>query len=116
MSDARVELTNGRGEPAGEHEKPERFTFRCPVHNRGRDPEKRTNVCPDLLIAAGPHSAAHGIKRDPQSKNGGHAQWDWDGNRQAPTFAPSIRCSGCGWHGYIRAGRCVDTSGREEPD
>jgi hypothetical protein len=34
-------------------------------------------------------------------------------NRDAPTFSPSIDCKGC-WHGYIRNGRCVDTSGNDE--
>lgn len=40
----------------------------------------------------------------------------WDGNREAPTFSPSIDCTNGGkrpecWHGYIRAGRVCDTSG-----
>ncbi len=47
--------------------------------------------------------------------NDGRAQWDWDGDRERPTFAPSINCTGC-WHGYIRGGRCVDVNGIEEPD
>lgn len=39
----------------------------------------------------------------------------WDGNREAPTFDPSIDCS-CrgkhpgGWHGYIIAGRVCGTN------
>lgn len=45
----------------------------------------------------------------PGPKNG------WDGNREAPTFSPSIDCS-CGgrrpgWHGYIRQGKVCDTNG-----
>jgi Family of unknown function (DUF6527) len=44
--------------------------------------------------------------------------WIWDGNRDKPTFTPSINCLSCPgkWHGYIRAGRCVDTSGSDEKE
>lgn len=79
----------------------ETFDFACPKHNRR---------CGPLLIAGAPH----GIKRDGQNRDGGQAQWDWDGNADAPTFSPSIDCKRC-WHGYIRNGRCVDTNGRDEP-
>jgi Family of unknown function (DUF6527) len=37
------------------------------------------------------------------------------GEREQPTFTPSINCGHCGWHGYLRGGRCVDTSGVDEP-
>lgn len=30
--------------------------------------------------------------------------WTWDGNESAPTLEPSINCSECGWHGFIREG------------
>lgn len=34
--------------------------------------------------------------------------WEWDGNLDAPTLAPSIWSKkdkgGCGWHGWIKAG------------
>lgn len=80
------------------------FGFACP---RGRNHKGR---CSGLIIAG-----RTDIKRDPNGKNGGEAQWDWDGNREAPTFTPSINCGGC-WHGYIRAGRCVDTRGKDEPE
>lgn len=31
--------------------------------------------------------------------------WAWDGHRQAPTLAPSIRqMAGCKWHGHLQAG------------
>ena len=67
-------------------------------------------MCSGLLIAG-----RSDIKRDGQGGNGGRPQWDWDGNREAPTFSPSINCGSC-WHGYIRAGRCVDTAGKDEPE
>jgi len=79
----------------------ENFSFRCPKQANYR--------CGYLLIAG---RTKH--KRDGNNQNGGVAQWDWDGNREAPTFTPSINCKGC-WHGYIRAGRCVDTAGKDEP-
>ena len=34
--------------------------------------------------------------------------WEWDGNEDKPTLAPSIACGrpkGCDWHGYMTAGR-----------
>jgi hypothetical protein len=37
--------------------------------------------------------------------------WDWDGNEEAPTLLPSINCNGtggCGWHGFIKAGKLID--------
>lgn len=30
--------------------------------------------------------------------------WQWDGNKEAPTLTPSINYVGV-WHGYMRAGR-----------
>lgn len=85
--------------PAGQEH---RFGFACPKH--------KDRSCEGLIIAG-----RTSLKRDPQGKNGGIAQWDWDGNRESPTFVPSINCGGC-WHGFIRNGRCVDTAGHDEPE
>ena len=41
----------------------------------------------------------------PIQKLSNGASWEWDGNREAPTISPSINCGGCGWHGWIRAGK-----------
>jgi hypothetical protein len=76
------------------------FSFDCPKHPRR---------CFGLVIAG-----KTDLKRDPQGKNDGIAQWDWDHNRSAPSFAPSINCGSC-WHGYIRAGRTVDCQNNDEP-
>lgn len=118
MTAANVVFLDLDGEPVAADVKPTRFSFRCVRWNRDKHPsDRRETPCGGLLIAEGPHSAAHGIKRDGQGNNGGRPQWDFDGDRTAPTFSPSINCAQvCGWHGYIRAGRCVDTSGRDEPD
>lgn len=106
MSDARV-VFHSKGARRFHHERggveaghEQAFSFQCPLYDRR---------CGDLLIAG--RSA---VKRDGQNKNGGAAQWDWDGDRDAPTFTPSVNCGGC-WHGYIRAGRCVDVHGADEP-
>lgn len=80
---------------------PHRFAFRCP---------KSGQLCGHLVIAG-----RTTLKRDPQNKNDGIAQWDWDGNREAPTFHPSINCKHC-WHGYIVEGRCVDTARKDMPE
>jgi hypothetical protein len=114
MTAANVDFLTLTGDPCPPDQAPARFTFRCVGHNRGRHPKLLPVNCANLLIA---NAAPHGIKRDPQGANGGRPQWDWDGNREAPTFTPSINCSAhCGWHGYIRNGRCVDTRNRDEPD
>jgi len=117
MTAANVEFLSIEGKPCEEGEKPARFTFRCVGYNRGRHLLDHRSKCARLLIAEGPHSAAHGVKRDGQNQNDGRAQWDWNGDHENPTFNPSINCeSHCGWHGYIRNGRCVDVNGNDEPE
>ncbi len=100
MSDAKVKFYGQDMAAEAPAETAARFGFSCP---RGR------GACSGLLIAG-----RTDLKRDSQGKNGGHAMWDFDGDASAPTFRPSINCKGC-WHGYIRAGRCVDAGGKEEP-
>lgn len=102
MSDAKVifsRLDDLVADPGQE----QTFSFNCPKRNGGR--------CEGLIIRG-----KTGFKHDPQSENGGIAQWTWDGNREAPTFTPSINCGDCGWHGYIENGRCVDTAKKDEPE
>ncbi len=76
------------------------FSFICPKGNR----------CGDLPILGRTN-----MKHDPQNQNGGSAHWGWDGNRDKPTFTPSIDCKGC-WHGYIEGGRTVSCAKTDEPE
>lgn len=101
MSDAKVrfETTDYDAAAAGQEQL---FGFNCP---------RKDQRCEGLVIAG-----KTTYKRDPQGKNGGVAQWDWDHNRVDPSFAPSINCGACGWHGYIRRGRAVDCANKDEPD
>jgi hypothetical protein len=85
VSDAKVEFKD-EDTPG----KPEFFTFKCPKADR---------TCGWLMI---------------RGASGDRPSWEWDGNRERPTFTPSVDCKGC-WHGYIRAGRCVDPAGQDEP-
>lgn len=110
MSDAKVQfhrVEDGRQRSWAQNREPvepgqeQAFSFACPLHDRR---------CGDLVIAG-----RTALKRDPNGKNGGIAQWDWDANRESPTFTPSVNCKGC-WHGYIRQGRCVTTHGNDEPE
>lgn len=112
MSAAKVEFLTLAGDPCPADQKSARFTFRCVNWNKDRDPRLYPIKCANLLLAG-----ATDIKRDPQGQNGGRPQWDWDGNSQSPTFSPSVNCAdcGCGWHGYIRNGRCVSSAGQDEP-
>jgi hypothetical protein len=74
------------GKPCLPDQRPARFTFPC-IRAPGEPGfGGEVNTCGMLLIA----NAGHGIKRDPQNKNGGTAQWDWNGNRDCPTFTPSV--------------------------
>ena len=100
VSDAKVTYETLEFETA-EPGKEQRFDFNCPLHDRR---------CGSLVIAG-----RTTLKHDPQGQNGGIAQWGWDGNREKPTFTPSVNCKGC-WHGYIRAGRCVSTGNTDEPE
>lgn len=82
--------------------KEQTFTFACP---RGK------RRCGGLVIAG-----RTDLKRDPQGQNGGIAQWEWDGNRETPTFKPSVNCGHCGWHGFVENGRCVNVAHQDEPE
>lgn len=78
------------------------FGFNCPRNDRR---------CEGLVIAG-----KTDLKRDPQGRNDGVAQWDWDNQRERPTFSPSINCGVCKWHGYIRGGRTIDCANKDEPE
>lgn len=99
MSDARVRFftANKWPAPAGAEVY---FSFSCPNGNE---------CCWWLILGK------TDIQHDPQNLNGGRAQWQWDGHRASPTFAPSLNCGGC-WHGYIEKGRCVNTTKIDEPE
>lgn len=101
MSAANVRFQKLDGSDAAPGEE-QCFTITCP----------KGNTCGTWLIAG-----RTSIPRDGQNKNGGKAQWDWTQgtSRDAPTFSPSLNCSGC-WHGYVRQGRCVDVNGLDEPE
>lgn len=100
MAEAKVTFETedfDRAEPGKE----QLFGFNCP---------KSDQRCEGLTIFAKTDA-----KHDPMGQNGGVAQWVWNGNRDNPTFTPSINCASC-WHGFIRNGRTVDCAGVEEPE
>lgn len=101
MSEARVRFDR-LGSLGAEPGQEQTFGFACP-HGKGR--------CEGLIIRG-----RTDLPHDPQGKNGGIAQWNWDGNRDAPTFSPSVNCGFCKWHGYIERGRCVNTQYQDEPE
>lgn len=78
------------------------FSFQCPLH-KGR-------ICSNLPILG-----RTGLKHDPQGQNGGSAHWTFNGDRDKPTFSPSVDHKGC-WHGYIENGRCVSVAKVDEPE
>lgn len=106
MSDAEVRfhVVDGEHRWTDGHEsvssgREQAFSFACPLHRRR---------CGDFIIVGRTL-----FRHDPSRRNGGIPQWEWDGNRKAPTFEPSIDCKGC-WHGFIRDGRCVDAHDGDE--
>lgn len=64
---------------------PTRFGFECP---------KRTNgfMCTGLII-----------RNNPDGLHVQNQTWEWNGDREKPTFSPSINCANCS-HGYIENG------------
>lgn len=68
MADAKVTFETLDYEPAASGQE-QRFDFNCPKHDRR---------CGALVIAG-----RTDLPRDGQNRNGGIAQWDWDGNREA---------------------------------
>lgn len=85
------------GDPVPAGAKPTTFDFWCP---RGR------RWCAGLLIRS-PTQPGEAARRPPS--------WIWDGNVDAPTFAPSINHEGC-WHGYIEKGVFLTCNKTPEPD
>lgn len=102
MSDAHVTFgqLDSLHAPTGQEQT---FSFACPRRRQGR--------CEGLIIRG-----RTDLKHDPQGQNGGIAQWSWDGNRDRPTFAPSINCGTCGWHGFVEGGRCVNQAKQDEQE
>ena len=76
-------------------EHPYMIAFGCPC-GKCHDPEQ--------VI----HNSYLHITR-PSQPSVGKPDWQWDGNREAPTLTPSIQRRGaCNWHGYLRAGKFVE--------
>ena len=69
-------------EPCPLDEAPARFGFECPKHP-GR-------MCSGLLIRGQGHDVPN-------------RTWTWNGDREKPTFSPSINCVQCS-HGFIENG------------
>lgn len=101
MSDAAVAFSTLHKMDAAPGEE-QMFSYRCP---------RRGTRCEGLVI-----TGTTTLPHDPGGKNGGIAQWSWDHNRAEPTFAPSIVCGVCDWHGFIEKGRCVNTAHVDEPE
>jgi hypothetical protein len=72
--------------PGTPPEEVHRFGFRCP---------RKGHMCEGLNLRGRGHDIPN-------------KSWTWDGNVEAPTFSPSINCGGCGWHGFIEAGKLRD--------
>lgn len=54
-----------------------------------------------------PNGKHCGVPIKPAEPNAAGCAWDWNGNDDSPTLAPSINCNGaggCGWHGSIQNG------------
>lgn len=58
------------------------------------------------LTAAADGEAAIPIRPPGAAPEPGRVEWEWDGNREAPTLTPSIlHHSRVPWHGWLRAGK-----------
>lgn len=91
MSEPKFEFRRLDYTPCPPDEKPARFGFTCPNGN---------GQCTGMLLRPGPHTA-EGVPQIP------NRTWEWNGDREKPTFRPSIDCkvdSKPCWHGYITDG------------
>jgi hypothetical protein len=70
------------------------FGFECP---------KRTDgfMCSGLVIRGNKGGLS---QTEYDSAVARKSTWEWNGNREAPTFSPSIDCKRCS-HGYIENGK-----------
>ena len=90
--------------PCPPDEAPERFGFECP--------RRPGHMCTGLLIRTAELAAKLAIAGPSGWRR--PASWQWNGDRDRPTFNPSIdcltrredgeECAGCGWHGFITDG------------
>ena len=81
-------------------DQPGQFQFR-------REGEKAENVRIVYGCPRRPGSSCSVPVRGESLPNGA-GPWGWDGNLENPTITPSINCvGGCGWHGFITAGKVV---------
>jgi hypothetical protein len=65
------------------------FGFECPKRADGY-------MCGDFVL-----------RGNPEGYKPANRTWEWNGDRAAPTFSPSINCGGCA-HGFIENGKWRD--------
>ena len=85
--------------PCPTDEAPERFGFECP--------RRPGYMCSGLMIRTDELAAKLAIAGPSGWLS--PASWEWNGDRERPTFKPSINCSICGWHGFITNGEAHNT-------
>ena len=95
----KIEFLRLNDTPCPPDEAPERFGFECP-----RQPGE---MCSGLLIRTDELAAKLAIAGPSGWRS--PASWEWDGDRERPTFNPSINCGICGWHGFITNGEAHNT-------
>ena len=82
------EFFNAHYDPCGPDERPTFFGFSCP--------KRPDHMCTGLVLSSNPGRV---IIPD-------HT-WGWNGDREKPTFWPSIDCKACS-HGWIENGQWRD--------
>lgn len=88
----KFEFLNLDHSPCAADDKPARFGFECP---------RSGAMCSGLMLRNGPFS------RTDMAQPAGRT-WEWNGDRDKPTFRPSINCRVGGkecWHGFITEGQ-----------
>lgn len=87
-----------------DRDKPGSFNFFTGYSDTDEEPPRGLSfICP---CGCGSSGALYFRGRVPPGEH--RPTWEWDGNREHPTLAPSIqRNSGCGWHGFLTRGYWV---------
>ena len=80
----RFEFLDANYDPCPPHHQPTLFGFECPT--------RPGFMCTGLVIRGNPDGCI------PPNRT-----WAWNGDREKPTFSPSINCKGCS-HGFITDG------------
>ena len=103
MTKTKIEFLTLDMHPCPLDRQPDRFGFECPM--------RPGEMCSGMLLVGADMGDGRKLGRGESGQR--PAMWNWNGDRNNPSFTPSVNClaerngeklAGCGWHGYITNG------------